>query len=113
MNAACRRPLALVGLLVGICGAGCAIVDDAHEDHWRTLVVTDIVHRADLPADVDPQCVNARAAPDTDRIAVVQYRVGRAPYRHAFVLRAEDQVKVGDRVAVNPRLCMVRGVVAS
>ena len=112
MNADRRPPLAAFGLLVAICGAGCAIVDDAHEDHWRTLVVKDIVRRADLPVDVDPQCVNARAATDTDRIAVVQYRIGRAPYRHAFVLRAEDQVNVGDRVAVNPRLCTVRAAAA-
>ena len=108
MNAEHRTLLILLGPFLVAAVAGCAVVDENHDDHWRTLVVKDIVRRAELPADVDPQCVNARAATDNDRIAIVQYRVGRAPYRHAFVLRSEDQVKVGDRLAVNPRLCAVR-----
>ena len=104
-----HRPLRiLLGLLLAVSGAGCAMVDDTHEDHWRTLVVTNIVGRAELPANVDAHCVNPSTASESDSIVVVQYRIGRAPHRHAFVLRAEDQVNVGDRVAVNPRLCALR-----
>lgn len=84
------------------------MLDDAHDDHWRSLVVKDLVRRADLPADVDRRCVDARTGADNDKVAVVQYRVGRAFYKHAFLTFPEDQVRMNDRVAVNPKLCALR-----
>lgn len=109
MNAEQRILSILLGPILVVTVAACAVIDENHEDHWRTLTVKDIVHRTELPDDVDLRCVNDRAATDNERIAIVQYRAGRSSYRHAFVLRSDDPVKVGDRVAVNPRLCAVRG----
>ena len=82
--------------------------DDAHDDHWRNLVVKDVVRRADLPADVDRRCVDARAGADNDQVALVQYRVGKGLYSHAFVAGPEALLHVNDRVAVNPKLCALR-----
>lgn len=105
----CFAPaLRAVGLGIAITSAGCAIVDDAHDDHWRPVVVKDLVYRSSLPADVDRRCVDARAGANSDRVAVVQYRLGRGLYNHAFVTRAEDQLRVSDRVSVNPKLCALR-----
>ena len=98
----------VVGIGIALSSAGCAMFDDAHDDHWRNVVVKDLVRRADLPTDVDRRCVDARAGADNDKVAVVQYRVGKGLYSHAFVTRLEDQVHVSDRVAVNPKLCALR-----
>jgi hypothetical protein len=108
MKAIFLLALRVVGLGILVLGAGCAIFDDAHEDHWRKLVVKDLVRRADLPMDVDRRCVDAQPGADSDEVAVVQYRVGKSLYSHAFVTRPEDQVHVSERVAVNPRLCALR-----
>ena len=112
MNGHFRSTLAVCCLVVEICGAGCAIVDDAHEDNWRNLVVTNVLRRADLPADVNLKCVNARTAKDDDTTAIVQYRTRRALHRIAFVLPLENQVAVGDHLSANTKLCIVRAAVA-
>ena len=108
MNAEQRILSIFLGPILVAALGGCAIIDENHEDHSRTLTVKDIVHRVDIPVDVDVQCVKG-AATDEDRIAIVHYRVGRSLYRHAFVLRSDDPVKIGDRVAVNARRCTVKG----
>ena len=98
----------VVGICVAVSSAGCAIIDDSHDDHWRLVVVKDLVDRVNLPPEVDRRCVDARAGADKDKVAVVQYRVGKGLYSHAFVTRPGDQVHVSDRVAVNPKLCVLR-----
>ncbi len=98
----------MVGICIVVSSAGCAMLDDAHDDHWHSVAVKDVVRRADLPTDVDRCCVDAQAGAASDKVAVVQYRVGKGLYSHAFVTRPEDRVNVSDRVAVNPRLCALR-----
>ncbi len=91
-----------------VCGSGCALVDDDHEDHWRRMTVVETVRRSDLSPDVNPRCLDERGAAADDRVVVAQFRAARALHAMAFVLPRGTSVKAGDQISVNPRLCAVR-----
>lgn len=93
---------------VAVAGAGCAMLDDDHEDHWRRLTVIETVRRSDLSDDINSRCIVERTAADDDRVAVVQFRSGRALHAMAFALPRGTLVKAGDRISVNPRLCATK-----
>lgn len=108
MDSPTAFPLRILLSLIVVAGAGCAMLEDDHEDHWRGLTVIETVRRSDLSEDINSRCVVERNAADDDQVAVVQFRGGRALHAMAFVLPRGTSVKAGDRISVNPRLCAVR-----
>ena len=98
-----------IALLVPVvfCTACSSWVSNSDEAQLRDATVTSVGPMVQVPKDIDRHCVSDGGVMETDFVATVQYRVTRPLYTMVFPLRALN-VRVGDQVKVNPRLCTLR-----
>ena len=89
--------------------AGCSVFNDNAESQWRQVTVINVQPRAELSTGVDVRGVGPAAVPPGDEVAMVKYRVGRAPYLQAFAIPSGRSLHKGDTVVVHPSQCMMKG----
>ena len=70
--------------------------------------VISVLPRAQLSTSVDARCVGAASVAPSDEVAVVKYRVGRAPYLQAFAIPGGRSLHKGDTVVVHPSQCLMK-----
>ena len=103
---------ALLAVMTLVTATGCAFVDQEWPMWWQDAVVVRTMHRAELPSGIDAGCVPAApssgATPDAALFALVQFRVGRAPYPMLFPIDDDSLMRPGDRVSVEPGTCKLR-----
>lgn len=95
-------------LVASVTAASCSGFGDDTQSQWRTLTVINVQPRAALGAYVDTRCVDATSVAPSDEVAVVKYRVGRAPYLQAFAIPNGRSLHRGDTVVVHPGQCLLR-----
>ena len=95
-------------LAVSVTAAGCSVLADDAESQWRQVTVINVQPRAALSKDVDVRCISPNVVAPNDEVAVVKYRVGRAPYLQAFAIPGGRSLHKGDTVVVHPRQCVMR-----
>ena len=91
--------------------AGCATGALDYSSQWWSASVVDVVRASQIPPGADRTCVPAKKA-NTARgestVAIVRYRVGRAPVSMAFVMPGQESFLAGDRVLVQPDSCRIK-----
>ena len=88
--------------------ASCSVFHDDAESQWRTLTVINVQPRAELSTYGDARCVGPASVAPSDEVAVVKYRVGRAPHHQAFPIPAGRSLHMGDTVVVHPSQCLLK-----
>jgi len=103
-----RKTVALAtGAAAILATNGCAVGSDAPDDDWRQGTAIAVSDRSELSQDVDQSCIADRGAA-TDPVVVVRIRVGRSHYTKAYAPADVEPIRAGDRLLVNPRLCLVK-----
>lgn len=102
----CRAAL-IFGPAFVMSGCG-SLFNPPPDTWWRSAEVKQILPASELTSDVHSNCVDASSAAGPTYVAIVSYRIGRAPYRQAFTIPAADAVHVGDTVTVNSVLCKLK-----
>ena len=92
-------------LAVSVAAASCAGIGGDAGSQRRQVRVLSVQPRSELDPGVDMRCVNPTAADPNDVVAVVRYRVGRAPHLQAFAIPVGRRLKQGDTVVVHPSEC--------
>jgi len=104
-----RIKLCQMTMLIAATGvAGCSVFSGNDEAQWRKLTVMRIQSRAELSTRVDISCMGSVAAGPNEAVAVVKFRVNRAPYLQAFAIPAGRTLHLGDTVVVNPSRCILK-----
>lgn len=95
-------------LTASVTAASCSVFGGDAESQWRQATVISVQPRAELSKGVDVSCVGPDAVAPNDEVAVVKYRVGRAPHQKAFAIIGVRSLHTGDTVVVNPGQCTMR-----
>lgn len=102
-----------VALAASIVLGGCAVFGDEADLQWRRVTVAYVQPRAALGSGVDVRCAAPTSGTPDDPVAVVRYRVGRAPYLQAFAIPTGRSLSAGDTVVVHPSRCLVKDAAAA
>ena len=95
-------------LVVSATTAGCSVFSDDAQSEWRTSTLISVQPRVQLSTYVDARCVGAASVAPSEDVAVVKYRVGRAPYLQAFAIPSGRSLHKGDTVVVHPSQCLIK-----
>ena len=97
---------------VAACVAGCAAGGALdYSSQWWSASVVDVVRASQIPPGADRTCLpakEAKTARGESTVAIVRYRVGRAPVSMAFVMPGQEPFLAGDRVLVQPDSCRIK-----
>ena len=113
MNALERHWRHVGALVASMTIAGCSVLTGDTPSQWRTLSVISVQPRAELGSYVDTRCVGPASVAPRDEVAVVKYRVGRAPYLQAFAIPNGRSLHKGDTVVVHPGQCLLKDTVSA
>ena len=108
MNSLVTTRGSIAVLAASILVGGCTVLGDTGDSHWRRVSVAYVQPRAALGTGVDVRCAAPTVGAPNDPVAVVRYRVGRAPYLQAFPIPAGRSLSAGETVVVHPSRCIVR-----
>ena len=99
----------LVALVTSLTGAGCSSFGGGIPSQWwHQSIVVGVQSLARLSSGVDAHCVDALPDGSDDKVVLVKYRVGRAPYLQAFPIPAGRLLNPGETVVAHPSQCTIR-----
>lgn len=88
--------------------SGCSVFSNNDAAQWRQLTVLRVQSRAELSRSVDVSCLSSVGGDSNDLVAVVKYRVNRAPYLQAFKFPAGRTLHESDTVIFHPSQCAIQ-----
>lgn len=110
MNHDRRLVLTLMFFVVGAGAGGCSALNGRSSEWWLASV-TDVVSPLEIPSGVGRNCSatsHESSDPKARTVALVRYRIGRAPYSAAYAVAADGPIHAGDQVLVQPSSCRIK-----
>lgn len=95
-------------LTASVTAASSSVFGGDAESQWRQVTVISVQRRAEVSTGVDMGFVGPDTVAPNDEVAVVKYRVGRAPHRKAFAILGGRCLHKGDTVVVQPSQCTMK-----
>ncbi len=92
-------------LAASAAAASCSGLGGDAQSQRRQVTVLNVQPRSELGPGVDVRCVDPTAVGPNDDVAVVRYRVGRAPHVQAFAIPVGRRLNKGDTLVVHPSEC--------